>query len=165
MHGRKWSMTYSINRVTRSQTEIRRRFASLAGLIEIADREFQAIQDNDQELRIQVRDSLALITVAAEPESANNSGVPFDQIILASQLERYTALVESEPNQYANYLGRAKVRFLLGDRTGAISDLDLAEQMSPGHPHIASTRKRIEQGFVAARSTTDTARRLLNASA
>ncbi|MRV75528.1 hypothetical protein GJ700_27800 [Duganella sp. FT92W] len=33
-------------------TDIRRRFMALAGLLEIADREFQAIQDDDQELTI-----------------------------------------------------------------------------------------------------------------
>ena len=32
-------------------TVIRRRFASLAGMLEIADREFQAIQDEDLSLR------------------------------------------------------------------------------------------------------------------
>jgi ppGpp synthetase/RelA/SpoT-type nucleotidyltranferase len=39
-------------------TEIHRRFIGLAGLIEIADREFQAIQDADSELAQKVRDSI-----------------------------------------------------------------------------------------------------------
>ncbi len=38
--------------------QIRRRFASLAGLLEIADREFQAIQTADQRLRQEVRASV-----------------------------------------------------------------------------------------------------------
>lgn len=37
---------------------IRRRFMSLAGLLEIADREFQAIQDHDNELRQAARNSV-----------------------------------------------------------------------------------------------------------
>jgi putative GTP pyrophosphokinase len=37
---------------------IRRRFMSLAGLLEIADREFQAIQDDDTSLRIEARASV-----------------------------------------------------------------------------------------------------------
>ncbi|HEY1937454.1 MAG TPA: hypothetical protein VGJ33_05945 [Candidatus Angelobacter sp.] len=35
--------------------EIRRRFMALAGMLEIADREFQAIQDDDLSLRVQAR--------------------------------------------------------------------------------------------------------------
>jgi ppGpp synthetase/RelA/SpoT-type nucleotidyltranferase len=39
-------------------TSIHRRFMSLAGLFEIADREFQAIQDDDKELRLEARNSV-----------------------------------------------------------------------------------------------------------
>lgn len=39
-------------------TTIRRRFMSLAGMLEIADREFQAIQDEDEKLRKQARKSV-----------------------------------------------------------------------------------------------------------
>lgn len=39
--------------------EIRRRFTALAGVLEIADREFQAIQKEDQRLRDQARESVA----------------------------------------------------------------------------------------------------------
>jgi ppGpp synthetase/RelA/SpoT-type nucleotidyltranferase len=39
-------------------TEIKRRFMSLAGLLEIADREFQAIQDSDASMREDARASL-----------------------------------------------------------------------------------------------------------
>jgi putative GTP pyrophosphokinase len=38
--------------------QIRRRFVSLAGLLEIADREFQAIQDDDERLRNSARESV-----------------------------------------------------------------------------------------------------------
>lgn len=38
--------------------EIRRRFMSLAGLLEIADREFQAIEDEDNRLRLEARRSV-----------------------------------------------------------------------------------------------------------
>jgi ppGpp synthetase/RelA/SpoT-type nucleotidyltranferase len=40
-------------------TEIRRRFMALAGLLEVADREFQAVQKEDDKLRIQARASVA----------------------------------------------------------------------------------------------------------
>ena len=37
---------------------IHRRFSALAGLLEIADREFQAIQDDDKQIRVQARQSV-----------------------------------------------------------------------------------------------------------
>jgi ppGpp synthetase/RelA/SpoT-type nucleotidyltranferase len=40
-------------------TEIRRRFMALAGLLEIADREFQAVQKEDERLRVRARASVA----------------------------------------------------------------------------------------------------------
>lgn len=43
---------------------IRRRFAALAGLLEIADREFQAIQDEDQQQRTDARQAIATGTLA-----------------------------------------------------------------------------------------------------
>lgn len=39
--------------------EVKRRFMAIAGLLEIADREFQAIQDADKDLRVQARQSVA----------------------------------------------------------------------------------------------------------
>ncbi len=51
---------------------IRRRFMSLAGLLEIADREFQAIQDDDNELRQTARNSVQegkLETVEITPDA------------------------------------------------------------------------------------------------
>lgn len=41
-------------------TEIRRRFMSLAGLLELADREFQAIQDEDSAIKKQARKGVEL---------------------------------------------------------------------------------------------------------
>jgi ppGpp synthetase/RelA/SpoT-type nucleotidyltranferase len=46
--------------VTTLPSEVRRRFAALAGLIEIADREFQAIEDADRRLREQARRNVNL---------------------------------------------------------------------------------------------------------
>ena len=40
-------------------TQIKRRFIALAGLIEIADREFQAIQNEDYEIRLEARQSVS----------------------------------------------------------------------------------------------------------
>ena len=53
-------------------TEIRRRFMTLAGLLEIGDREFQAIQDDSERLKTEARESVAagrLETVEITPDS------------------------------------------------------------------------------------------------
>lgn len=53
---------------------IRRRFTALAGLLEIADREFQTIQDEDQQQRIISRESIAtgtLTEVEITPDALN----------------------------------------------------------------------------------------------
>ena len=48
--GRNLSTTFSIKSSATIPRDIKRRFMSLAGLLEIADREFQAIQDADRDL-------------------------------------------------------------------------------------------------------------------
>jgi len=53
-------------------TDIRRRFMSLAGMLEIADREFQAIQDEDERLRQLARKSVQegrLVEVEITPDA------------------------------------------------------------------------------------------------
>jgi ppGpp synthetase/RelA/SpoT-type nucleotidyltranferase len=145
-------------------TEIRRRFASLAGLIEIADREFQAIQDSDAELRKQIRASLAMPPIQgakAQPETTIGNGSTDRDY--ERELAKYNVMVDQEPNQFAHYLGRAKLRFLLGDRTGALDDLARAEVIAPGHDHIASARFKIDQGLVAPPLINEAARKLLAA--
>ena len=46
---------------------IRRRFMSLAGMLEIADREFQAIQDEDQSVRQNARNAVESGALALPP--------------------------------------------------------------------------------------------------
>ncbi|MEZ0231230.1 MAG: GTP pyrophosphokinase family protein [Methylophilaceae bacterium] len=53
-------------------TSIQRRFISLAGLLEIADREFQALQDDDEHLRTEARESVKqgkLVNIEITPDS------------------------------------------------------------------------------------------------
>jgi ppGpp synthetase/RelA/SpoT-type nucleotidyltranferase len=45
-------------------TSVRRRFMALAGILEIADREFQAVQDEDERLRAEARQSLEMGNLA-----------------------------------------------------------------------------------------------------
>jgi ppGpp synthetase/RelA/SpoT-type nucleotidyltranferase len=130
-------------------TLIRRRFAALAGLIEIADREFQAIQDEDKRLRAEVIASLSSDPSSGEVDTQERPSTSEEWLAARG---RYDELITRDPNQYAHYLGRAKTRFLAGDRTGALEDLDRAERVAPGHAHIAAVRRSIDEGVVANRS-------------
>lgn len=127
-------------------TLIRRRFAALAGLIEIADREFQAIQDEDRRLREEVIASLSTGPSTGEMDAQDP---PSTSEEWQAARRRYDDLINRDPNQYAHYLGRAKTRFLAGDRTGALEDLELAEKVAPGHAHISAVRRSIDEGIVA----------------
>lgn len=146
--------------------DLKRRFVALAGLLEIADREFQSIQQEDERLRTELRIELtqelskleasgAVPTVGMEEVderggSLNSAGSVDERIVRA--LERYNELIEDAPGQYGHFVGRAKARFLLGDRSGALEDLDTAERIAPGNNQIAAVRQRIEEGRLYGKS-------------
>ncbi len=157
------------------------RFTALAGLIEIADREFQAIQDYDKELKLQVkqtsqlRDEGAVVRVVA-PEGIDEKtfvvGLPEQKpvlppivdpltspkVLIASgnfdeAVERYTELIRQETTQFAHYLGRARAFFLAGDRASALHDIEVAQSLSGGTSHANALRLQIEEGSLEATTT------------
>jgi len=155
--------------------EIRRKFRALGGLIEIADREFQSVQDIDLALKDAIQKSAvndltkdAMITLEAKAADHNIIGAvedadpkvanPADQFASAREyiidgkyekaLEAFSHNIEISPNWHTQYLGRAKVRFLLGDRSGALLDIQEAERREPNDPAIQIIREQIEQGTV-----------------
>lgn len=151
--------------------DLKRRFVALAGLLEIADREFQSIQQEDErlraELRIELTQALSQLEISGFVSSTSTvsasevmtpsekSGSSDDRIVRA--LERYNDLIDTEPGQYGHYVGRAKARFLLGDRSGALRDLDAAEEISPDNSQITAVRQRIEEGRLFGRSSSTVA--------
>lgn len=151
--------------------ELKRRFVALAGLLEIADREFESIQIVDErlrsELRTEIKEELSqlaasnvdhadtLMTEAPYSSAAIKPSPPDDPIQLA--LRRYDELIASEPGQYAHFVGRAKAKFLLGDRSGALGDLEVAESLSPGNSQVATVRQRIEDGRIHGKTSYSTA--------
>jgi ppGpp synthetase/RelA/SpoT-type nucleotidyltranferase len=146
--------------------EIRRRFRALAGLLEIADREFAIIQEIEAKLRTEVQRSavsdltqLSLIEVGSDRTSVDvvsdiarvrdlvSKGAYAEALVL------YDRAIVDHPNSYTHYLGRAKVRFLLNDRTGALEDIKIAEQIAPNGQGIQQLRQQIETGTVLVRES------------
>ena len=154
------------------------RFTALAGLIEIADREFQAIQDYDKELKnsvaqtSQLRDEGTVIRVAAPPGLDEKSFIlnlpepsvstaqvadprTSPKVLIADEkydeaVQRYSELIQQEPTQFTHHLGRARALFLAGDRAGALRDIESAERVSGNRIHGDSLRLQIEEGSLEA---------------
>jgi hypothetical protein len=72
-HDIQYKSTYAV------PVEVRRRFITLAGLLEIADREFQAIQDLDAELREIARKQLSLGAASEVAITASSLKTYLDQ--------------------------------------------------------------------------------------
>jgi len=154
--------------VREAPKEISRRFIALAGLIEIADREFQAIQDEDRRLREELRsatDPKAEPTPDAPidlPEVQNDSGdlsvdaldadlSPKELVLLGRYSEavrKYSDRLAKQPNTYTLYIGRARARFLNDDRAGALEDLKAAESLDAPVATVRRLREQIELGIV-----------------
>jgi ppGpp synthetase/RelA/SpoT-type nucleotidyltranferase len=158
--------------------EIGRKFRALAGLIEIADREFQSIQDMDLELKDAIqRSAVNDLTKAAinklESQAASAGSRRADGQMIGSEgaaeqiegareyvlrgqydeaLEVFNRNIEASPKGHTQYLGRAKLRFLMGDRSGALSDIEEAEKLKPDDHAIEMIKEQIEKGTITAES-------------
>lgn len=127
-----------------------RRRKALLDLAQIDESRFEGGDSNRSKRRLD--DILALPMAILVEESSAKRIEPTDQspreLIArgkyADAVVRYTALIEREPRQFFNYLGRAKARFLSGDAEGGLVDLEGAEELSPNHPSIARLRDLIE---------------------
>lgn len=141
-------------------TSLQRKFIALAGLLEIADREFQSIQDQDEALKRTVIESLqedlTRVAIAEPPNSAVGETVPPQSVrhlIKQSRYEDavkiYDAKIASTPTMHTLFIGRAKARFLSGDRAGAMSDIEQASSLNPDDPAIAVLRQQVQEGSAA----------------
>lgn len=151
-------------------TTLKQRFVALAGLIEIADREFQAVQDEDTKIRQSLSASLQddLTTapqgpgdlkvkntdqvdniVQAEKSSSKNARALIAEGSYTEAIDHYTKLItESSNPTHTLYIGRAKAQFLAGKREKALQDLEIAEQLHPGDYAISAVRNQIVDGLL-----------------
>lgn len=61
-------------------------------------------------------------------------------------IDAYTSLISAQPESHTLYIGRARARYLKGDREGATADLLEADRLCPTDPAIARMRSDIAQG-------------------
>lgn len=139
--------------------DLKKRFSALAGLIEIADREFQSIQADSEILKNTVkaelitdltRQGLSEKVNAPGPDVAASESVAARDLVNLGRypeaIEIYSRKITLEPASQTLYLGRAKARFLAGDVRGAIEDLDHVDMLAGNGNRTIRLRGIIERG-------------------
>lgn len=146
-------------------TLLQRRFTALAGLLEIADREFQAIQDEDERLKATISEALQEeLTKTAIADSAADIDTGYEgressedknvrQLVrmghYTEAIELYNSKISLSPTMHTLYLGRAKVKFLSGDRAGALEDIDAALDLKLNDPAALKLLEQVKEGGAA----------------
>lgn len=139
--------------------DLNKRFSALAGLLEIADREFANIQRDSEELKLAVKEDLITdLTQQSLNKIQESSGdEPVDYPIAdarelvskgryADAINIYSEKIMAEPNSYTLFLGRARALFLIGDVRSAVADLNQADTLSGDLEHTRRLRGIIERG-------------------
>ncbi len=148
---------------------VKRKFLSLAGLLEIADREFASIQRDDKELKrgilTDLHKDLTLDAISKSSGSSSSNGrlnpSQDDQksreqvrsLLAAGKFKEAIAIydekIDHEPTSYTLYIGRARALFLSGETERALRDIERAEELQPGNPVSAGLRSRIADGSLS----------------
>lgn len=145
---------------------VKRKFLSLAGLLEIADREFSSIQREDKSLKRDVlsdlqkdltRDEISRSKGGVADHSTNaeaDSGAQVRALLATGRINDaikvYDKKIADEPTSYTLYVGRARAHFLLGDSDRALIDLDKAEELQTDNPVTSNLRSKIKEGSLSA---------------
>lgn len=129
---------------------LERKFIALAGLLEIADREFQDIQDEDARLKKQIDEQFQ-----NEVTKENISGTKSETGSVAALVRArryadafalYTEKISHSPNMHTLYLGRARASFLLGNRQDALDDVEKALDLAPNDPMAQNLKQQFIEG-------------------
>lgn len=140
--------------------DLNKRFSALAGLLEIADREFQAIQNDSVALKESVKaefiDELTRETLSeggGTSDSSDSATPSARELVEAGQyseaVKSFSDKIALFPSNHTLFIGRARARFLMGDLRGALADLGESDRLNPAS--MASTsrlRFLIENGKI-----------------
>lgn len=164
---------------------LEKRFTALAGMMEIADREFQAVQDLDAEFRSEIeakaQDELVQTQLdiggdeVSKPEEPQVTPAGTSEVVevpggekkatpslaryyitnrrYRDAAEVYSRMIEDHPEITTLYSGRAKARFLAGDRNGAFDDIAYVLGKLPNDPGATYLKAQLETGSVERRQT------------
>jgi ppGpp synthetase/RelA/SpoT-type nucleotidyltranferase/Tfp pilus assembly protein PilF len=144
---------------------IKKKFTSLAGLLEIGDREFQSIETEFERLKDAVRsdfeadltkvafgnkDNLSTTNGIAVSGASPQEAIGIRDLVASGRyseaISAYDANLAVQPKSVTLYLGRAKAKFLSGDAAGAEKDIKFAESLQPNNKDVAFLREKIIEG-------------------
>jgi ppGpp synthetase/RelA/SpoT-type nucleotidyltranferase len=151
---------------------LRKKFSSLAGLLEIADREFQSIRDEDNSLRERILEDLqgdlthTVLTNTTQEGGGTqlsadigNATAGVRTLLSEKQYDKairiYDRMISEHPWNFTLYLGRSKARFLSGDAAGALLDVTRAEQMNPRSSAVTQLKTQITEGTLGSPENRD----------
>lgn len=143
--------------------DLRRRFQRLAGLMSLADEEFDRIYELNERVRNQVENSFEIveqiIDLQDKPKSAelgqllsaaaNLYGVPARELVASGRyrdaIRVYDQLIGVQAKNFSHYIGRANAKARSGEISDALSDVVLADQLMPNNPAILGVLGRLEK--------------------
>lgn len=138
--------------------DLNKRFSALAGLLEIADREFASIQRDSETLKRTVKEDLVSdltqqgLSQHVDSTTLSDENAPWAARDLVSSgrydeaIKIYTEKISKEPDSHTLYMGRARALFLTGNVRDALTDLDKADELSQGAAKTTRLREIIEKG-------------------
>lgn len=140
--------------------DLSKRFSALAGLLELADQEFQRIQTDSanlkQAVKVELINDLTQEGLTDHSSSKLSGTGPTTDAIKARDLviqgrykeaiDLYSAKLAIEPADKTLYIGRSRAKFLAGDVRGAVADLDVLDSISGNSSSTATLRSIIEKG-------------------
>lgn len=137
--------------------DLSKRFSALAGLLELADREFQNIQNESAAVKDRVkadllsdltREGLSQQDTTNDERDEGSTSVRelITQGKISDAMQSFDEKIKKNPSSYTHYIGRGKTRFLAGDVRGALSDLDSVDQLVGNDRYTERLRNLIERG-------------------
>jgi ppGpp synthetase/RelA/SpoT-type nucleotidyltranferase len=139
--------------------DLKKRFSALAGLIDIADREFERILCDSLALKDAVQKSAIDDLTRTSLEESSNSGEDSERSIVTKSVRElmrekkyseaitiYSKKISEEPYAATLYIGRAKAYFLLGDSAASEADLSKANELAPQFPGLSALRLAMSSG-------------------
>lgn len=154
-------------KVSRKSPELQKRFLRLAGVVSSADEEFDRIYEINEKISESVAsgisqlpaENLEIDTSESEDKRDKNLGPklreaatmfgigPLDltrQRRYSEAIQVYDRLITLQPTQSSHFAGRARAKALNGDVDGALDDLTMSDELSPGNSALKNVLKILD---------------------
>ena len=154
-------------KASRKNPELQKRFLRLAGVVSSADEEFDRIYEINERISESVASGIGQLptedpeidTSDVEDKNDKNLGPklreaatmfgigPLDltrQRRYSEAIQVYDRLITLQPTQATHFAGRARAKALNGDVDGALDDLTMSDELSPGNAALKNVLKILD---------------------